>query len=1018
MSPVDVLLVGEPQAMARLRRSLRGGEPALRVTVARDPKSIETGLRSKRIAVAVVQQPPGGEGEVSPAGRIRERWPGCAVLGWVESGRTPPQAEAARDAGLDGLLFEDGSTPEALRLQLHLAADRAAERAEALEARARYRSLFDHVPVGLYRTSPRGDILEANAELARMLRYPDSDALRALKASGLYARRRDRKRILDGQRDESVLHAPAMELRRSDGESLWVEDHARPLRDAAGEIIAYEGSLLDVTERRRLEIELRASEERFRSLVQNATDVIAVVSERGEIEYISPSSKTQFGYRPDELIGRIAFDLIHPEDLARVGQAYGEVLQRSNPGTPTEFRFLHAAGHWIEVETVASNLLDQPAVAGIVMTTRVVTERKQAEAELQESRRRLSTLLGNLPGMAYRCRNDPQWTMELVSEGCLELTGFPAVDLQANRVVSYASLIHPKDRELVWQAVQAAVEDGRRFQLSYRILTAEGGERWVWEQGGAVAADADGTLMLEGFIADITDRRAAEDELRTSRAWLQHIVEAVDDVLVVYDAEGRYVDVITGDDSLLMRPVSDMLGRTVAEVLPAEIAQRFLTGIRIVVTQGASYEFEYPLDLPRGVRWFRARGRRIRESDSGGPLTLWSITDTTERKETEQALLRQGRQLELLSRISQQLNTVLEIPAVLRTLVASGMDLVDASAGTAGVWTGEVMRFSEYNRDGLLEPIDLALAPGMGVPGVVAQTRSSYLANHPHADALLASAGKDLGIRNLINVPIISREGALLGCLEVHNRRRGEPFNESDVSILEGLASNAAVALENAQLLAERLHAEEELRQVKEFNEDIVLSMGEGILVQDRLGAFTFVNPAAAAMLGYTPEELLQAPWTRIVPPDQHAIVSAVDADRERGRSSRYEIEFVRRDGTRLPALVSGSPRFRDGRFDGMLAVFADLSERAAAEVALRESEQQFRSVAERSPSMIFINQAGRIVYVNARCSEVMGYRPEQLLAPEFRFESLVAPESLPIVRQAFASHARGEDVEPYEYDL
>ncbi len=109
---------------------------------------------------------------------------------------------------------------------------------------------------------------------------------------------------------------------------------------------------------------------------------------------------------------------------------------------------------------------------------------------MRESRRRLSTLLGNLPGMAYRCRNDRQWTMELVSEGCLGLTGFPAADVQGNRVVSYASLIHPDDQAMVWEEVQAAVRDGRLFQLTYRIATAQGDMRWVWEQGGAVGPAA------------------------------------------------------------------------------------------------------------------------------------------------------------------------------------------------------------------------------------------------------------------------------------------------------------------------------------------------------------------------------------------------------------------------------------------------------------------------------------------------------------------------------------------------
>jgi PAS domain S-box-containing protein len=1003
--------------MERIRRWIRRALPSSRVTIASHPAALNASLKRKDIGLALVQHPLVWGGQESPDLILKERRPGSIIL-WLAAAGVRPDLDAALRADVDGVLVDSPDLESELAFQLQLATRRGAARAALRDSESHDRSLLDRIPVGLYRISSQGEILNANAELVRMLGYPDREALTARKASELFARPTERQFLLDRQRGEPVVRAPEVEVRRADGGSLWVEDLARPLHDPSGKVVAYEGSLLDVTERRRLEAEIRASEERFRALVQNASDVIAVLDVRGEFTSLSPSVRTQLGYQPEELVGRSGFDLVHPDDLPLVRQAFGSVLQRTNPGTPTEYRFRHASGKWVGVESVASNMLDQPAVGGIVLTTRVITKRLQTEADLRESRRRLRTLLGNLPGMAYRCRNDREWTMELVSEGCLGLTGFPAADVQGNRVVSYASLIHPEDQAMVWDEVQAAVRQGRRFQLTYRIATAQGDMRWVWEQGSAVGTAPDGVALLEGFIADVTDRKSTEEDLRSSRAWLQHIVEAVDDLLVVYDEDGRYVDVIAGDDSLLMRPTADMLGRTVTDILPAETAQRFLTGIRIVLEQGASYDFEYPLDLPGGVRWFRARGRRIRASDPGRPLTLWSISDLTDRKATEKALLRQSRQLELLSRTSQQLNSVLEIPAVLRALVASGMDLVDAAAGTAGVWTDESMRFTEYNSDGLLQPIDSALALGEGVPGVVAETRKPYLANDARADRILATAGEDLGVRNLVNVPILSREGALLGCLEVHNKRRGEAFDEGDVSMLEGLASSAAVALENARLLEERLRAEEDLRRLKEFNEDMVQSMGEGIVVQDRMGRFTFVNPAAAAMLGYAPDELLGMPWTQVVPADQHAIVQEVDAAREAGGASRYELEFIRKDGRRLPALVSGNPRFEQGDFVGMLAVFADISDRKLAERALRESEEQLRSVTEWSPNMIFINQGGRIVYVNPQCSLMMGYSPEEFLSEGFRFESLVAPESMPVAREAFGKHTRGEDVAPYEFDL
>jgi len=91
----------------------------------------------------------------------------------------------------------------------------------------------------------------------------------------------------------------------------------------------------------------------------------------------------------------------------------------------------------------------------------------------------LATLLSNLPGMVYRCRNDAQWTMEIVSDGCLELTGHPSSALLFNRDVAYADLIHVDDRDRVWDEVQAALADRRPFRLLYRLVTATAQDKWV-----------------------------------------------------------------------------------------------------------------------------------------------------------------------------------------------------------------------------------------------------------------------------------------------------------------------------------------------------------------------------------------------------------------------------------------------------------------------------------------------------------------------------------------------------------
>ncbi|NQU43028.1 response regulator [bacterium] len=148
-------------------------------------------------------------------------------------------------------------------------------------------------------------------------------------------------------------------------------------------------------------------------------------------------------------------------------------------------------------------------------------ERRRAEERASKNERALDALMHNLPGMAYQCRVDPEWTMLFVSEGSVCLTGYSPDDLIGNRRVSFESLIAPEDRELVRREVLLAIEEGRHYMLEYRIHTASGEERWVWERGNAIRDGVGETATLEGFIMDICERKAAE----LQRARLESQVE-------------------------------------------------------------------------------------------------------------------------------------------------------------------------------------------------------------------------------------------------------------------------------------------------------------------------------------------------------------------------------------------------------------------------------------------------------------------------------------------------------------
>ena len=179
----------------------------------------------------------------------------------------------------------------------------------------------------------------------------------------------------------------------------------------------------------------------------------------------------------------------------------------------------------------------------IQKVSRQIADRKKAEEEAQESERLISTLMKNLPGMVYRCRNDRSWTMTFVSEGCVSLTGYSPQDLVGNRVLSFNDIIHPDDRETVRERVQTAVLQHSPYQLQYRIQTATGDEKWVWEQGTGIYSDEGELLALEGFINDITERKTADVLVKASEEKYRALVNNIQDgVFILQDSKFKFVN--------------------------------------------------------------------------------------------------------------------------------------------------------------------------------------------------------------------------------------------------------------------------------------------------------------------------------------------------------------------------------------------------------------------------------------------------------------------------------------------
>src|SRR5215204_1575811 len=145
----------------------------------------------------------------------------------------------------------------------------------------------------------------------------------------------------------------------------------------------FTGVIRDVTERKEGETVIKESEERFRSLVQHTSDIITILEADGSIRYVSPAVERVVGYKPEEQIGTNAFGSVHPADREQASNTFAEVLKSPGLHSPLEFRVPHKDGSWRYLEHAINNLLDDPAVRGVVVNSRDVTERKRAEEEVR-----------------------------------------------------------------------------------------------------------------------------------------------------------------------------------------------------------------------------------------------------------------------------------------------------------------------------------------------------------------------------------------------------------------------------------------------------------------------------------------------------------------------------------------------------------------------------------------------------------------------------------------------------------
>ncbi|MCB9016314.1 MAG: PocR ligand-binding domain-containing protein [Lentimicrobiaceae bacterium] len=298
-----------------------------------------------------------------------------------------------------------------------------------------------------------------------------------------------------------------------------------------------------------------------------------------------------------------------------------------------------------------ANQLSQRAIHNI-QQARALAEQQRIEKENSEIQRKLQTLLGNLPGMAYRCKNDRDWTMEFVSQGALELTGYYPDELIHNKRISYNDLIVKDEQERLWVKWQKILNDRQIFTDEYQIVTADGTFKWVWEQGCGIHNEKGEVIAIEGLILDITSRRNAELKLRESEMRFRRLFEASEDANLIIE-NGRFIDCNDAALRMLKAKREFVVSQEPFSLSPAlqpdgrDSKKKAQQMIEVALNQG-HHRFDWVHCRPDGENfWVEVVLTLINIEKQEILYTTWR--DITERKSAEQALQTTNEKLSTLN---------------------------------------------------------------------------------------------------------------------------------------------------------------------------------------------------------------------------------------------------------------------------------------------------------------------------------------------------------------------------------
>jgi len=474
-----------------------------------------------------------------------------------------------------------------------------------------YRDIFEHAVEGIFRTTPDGRYLEVNPALARMLGYETAaelmDAVQDLNTD-LYVEPSRRAEFVRHMAEQGFVSGLESQARTADGRVIWIAESARAVRGPDGSTLYYEGSVIDITERKRAEAAVKRSEEKFRHLAE-MTSVIPWEAdvETGAFTYVGPQAEKFLGVPVEEwLQPGFWARKVHPEDRGWVSIVRSEAVDKRQP-LECEYRMIRADQRVVwarEIVSVLSEVQDAHTIGGFILD---VSYRREAEESLRESKQFIERIASASPTILYLY--DPARQQTIYANGRVRhMLGYSTEALAEMHPCFVLALAHPSElqaqREYLASLRGASLETV--FEREFRLRSASGTWVWIYSRECVFERNAEGDpVRMVGTLEDITLHRQTLDELESNEALFRRLAETTQVVPFSLDASSSHFTYVGPQaEAIFGYPVRDWYspGFWIRMLHPDDIVEG---------TRFASESCEAPYDFETEFRVRRADGEII-----------------------------------------------------------------------------------------------------------------------------------------------------------------------------------------------------------------------------------------------------------------------------------------------------------------------------------------------------------------------------------------------------------------------